>query len=94
MFHSNEMLTWWLPGDKNYLLASPFWSLFNQALSSGIMPSFYKAANVFPVPKKGYLSLASKHRPISLLNSESKAFEKTIFKHLKIIFKEIIWASS
>ena len=51
------------------------------------MPSFYKAANVFPVPKKGYLSLASKLRPISLLNSESKVFEKTIFKHLKNHFQ-------
>ena len=42
----------------------------------------YKEANVCPVPKKGDLSIVSNYRPISLLNAESKVFEKTIFKHL------------
>ena len=63
-------------------LASPFCSLFNQSLRLGIMPASYKEANVCPVPKKGDLSVTSNYRPISLLNSESKVFEKTIFKHL------------
>ena len=63
-------------------LAQPLCSLFNQSLRSGIMPATYKEANVCPVPKKGDLSSASNYRPISLLNSESKVFEKTIFKHL------------
>ena len=63
-------------------LASPFCSLFNQSLRLGIMPASYKEANVCPVPKKGDLSVTSSYRPIYLLNSESKVFEKTIFKHL------------
>ena len=46
------------------------------------MPALYKDANVCPVPKKGDLAIASNYRPISLLNCESKVFEKTIFKHL------------
>ena len=46
------------------------------------MPALYKDANVCPVAKKGDLAIASNYRPISLLNSESKVFEKTIFKHL------------
>ena len=63
-------------------LASPFCSFFNQSLRLGIMPASYKEVNVCPVPKKGDLSVTSNYRPISLLNSESKVFEKTIFKHL------------
>ena len=46
------------------------------------MPSDFKEANVCPVPKKGDLSLVSNHRPISLLNSENKLFERLVFKYL------------
>ena len=40
-------------------LASPFCSLFKQPLRSGIMPSYYKEANVCHVSKIVDLSLAS-----------------------------------
>ena len=63
-------------------LSSPFYSLFNQSLHIGVCPSTYKNANVCPVPQKGDLSIVSNHRPISLLNSESKLFERLVFKHL------------
>ena len=33
-------------------------------------------------PKKGDLSLFTNHRPVSLLNSKSKVFERLVFKHL------------
>ena len=35
-----------------------------------------------PVPKKGDLSIVSKYRPISLLNSEDNVSERLLFKHL------------
>ena len=63
-------------------LSSPFCSLFNQSLHSGVFPASYKDAHVSPVPKKGDLSIISNHRPISLLNSEGKVFERLVFKHL------------
>ena len=63
-------------------LSSPFCSFFNHSLRMGIVPSTYKEANVSPVPKKGDLSLVNNYRPISLLNSEAKVFERLIFKHL------------
>ena len=63
-------------------LAIPFCSLFNQSLRSGTFPGSYKEANVCPVPKKGDLSIVSNYRPISLLNSESKLFERLVFKYL------------
>ena len=33
-------------------------------------------------PQKGDLSIVSNHRPISLLKSESKVFERLVFKHV------------
>ena len=63
-------------------LAIPFCALFHQSLRSGTFPGLYKEANVCPVPKKGDLSIVSNYRPISLLNSESKLFERLVFKYL------------
>ena len=63
-------------------LSVPFCSLFIQSLQTGFLPSFYKEANVCPVPKKGDLSVVSNHRPISLLNAEAKVFERLVFKYL------------
>ncbi|MCG8113685.1 MAG: reverse transcriptase family protein [Candidatus Thiodiazotropha taylori] len=60
----------------------PFCSLLNHFLQLGVFPPCYKDANVSPVPKKGDQAAVSNYRPISLLNSESKLFEKLIFKHL------------
>ena len=63
-------------------LSTPFCSLFNQSLRSGTFPTQYKEANVCLVPKKGDTSIVSNYRPISLLNSESKVFERLVFKYL------------
>ena len=38
--------------------------------------------NIFPTPKKGELSLVTNHRPLALLNAESKVFERLVFKYL------------
>ena len=67
--------------ELSHELSSPYCSLFNQSLRSGIFPSPYKDANVSPVPKKGDLSVVSNYRPISLLNSDAKLFERLVFKH-------------
>ena len=69
-------------------LSSPFCSFFTQSLHTGIMPISYKEANVCPVPKTGDLSTVSNYRPISLLNSEAKLFEKLIFKYLFNHFRD------
>ncbi|MCW4344426.1 MAG: reverse transcriptase domain-containing protein [Candidatus Thiodiazotropha endolucinida] len=63
-------------------LSSPLCSFFNHSLHTGCVPTTYKEANVTPVPKKGDLSIVSNYRPISLLNSEDKVFERLVFKHL------------
>ena len=68
--------------ELSHELSSPLCSLFNKSLSLGKFPSPYKDANVTPVHTKGDLSLVSNYRPISLLNSVAKLFEKLVFKYL------------
>ena len=68
--------------ELSHELSSPLCSLFNKSLSLGKFPSPYKNANVTPSHKKGDLSLVSNYRPISLLNSAAKLFEKLVFKYL------------
>ena len=72
-------------------VSAPYCSLFNQSLRLGLFPNSYKEANVCPVPKKGDLSLVTNYRPISLLNSESKLFERLVFKHLFNHLQETIY---
>ena len=66
-----------IASSKNYLKNSLF-----PSLSTGILPTSYKEANVCSVYKKDDPSLVSSYRPISLLNSEDKVFERIVFKHL------------
>ena len=47
-----------------------------------IVLSSYKDANVSPIPMKGDLSLVTNDRPISVINSAAKVFERLMFKHL------------
>ena len=60
----------------------PLCSLFNYSLQTCTVPNSWKESNVCPVPKKDNESQLSNYRPISLLNSEDKVFERLIFKHL------------
>ena len=52
--------------------------LFNQSLSSGIVPTDWKLSNVIPVYKAGDPKLADNYRPISLLSVPSKLLERIV----------------
>ena len=56
--------------------------IINQSLSNGILPEKLKLAKVKPLHKKGDSSQFSNYRPISLLPSISKIFEKVA--HLQV----------
>ena len=56
--------------------------LFNKSLSSGILPSEWKLANITPIPKKSTFHDVSNYRLISLLSLVSKVFERCIYNHL------------
>ena len=57
-------------------LADPITYLFNKSLNSGIFPSAFKIAKVKPLHKSGDKNNVNNYRPISLLSSLSKVFEK------------------
>ena len=67
--------------DVPYIL-SPLTYLCNLMISTGIFPTRLKFAEIKPLHKKGEKSNISNYRPISLLTSFSKIFEKIIFTRL------------
>ena len=63
--------------------------LFNPSLNVYRLPSSWKISNVSPIFKSGDPSLPSNYRPVSLLNSIEKVFERIIFKHVSNHLKDI-----
>ena len=52
--------------------------IFNLALTLGVYPHKLKIAKVIPIYKKGDSTLIKNYRPISILNTINKIFEKKI----------------
>lgn len=63
---------------NSYNLAIPLSILFNQSINNGKFPQRLKHATVIPIHKKGSKEEISNYRPISLLSTFSKIFEKLI----------------
>ena len=59
-------------------IAKPLTCIMNQSLKTGRFPSKLKVAQIIPIFKKGDEHDFNNYRPISLLPSISKVFEKTI----------------
>ena len=57
-------------------------SLFNQCVKSGYFPQGLKVAKVIPLFKGGLKNSLENFRPISLLSSLSKIFERIIFNRM------------
>ena len=60
-------------------VVSPLTVMINQSLCTGIFPEKLKVAKVIPLYKKGDNHLFDNYRPISLLSTVSKIFEKNVF---------------
>ena len=60
--------------------------IINQMLHTGIYPNALKIAKVIPIFKKGDPSLLTNYKPISLLLTLSKIFERVIFTQLYSFF--------
>ena len=56
--------------------------LFNLSLSSGIYPSNLKLAKVLPIYKKGDSKSLNNYRPISILSTLNKIYEKILYARL------------
>ena len=72
-------------------ISLPLCTLFNLSLQTGTAPESDKEGNVCSILKKDDPSLPNNYRPITLLNSEDKAFERPVFKHLYYLPKPRSW---
>jgi len=63
-------------------LATPFSLLFNFILATNQYPRSWKMASVIPLHKSSPTSVICTYRPIAILLSVSKVFEKIIHNHL------------
>ena len=61
--------------------------IINQSLTTGIFPNKLKIAKVIPLFKKGDIYTFDNYRPISLLPSISKIFERTIYDQIYNYFQ-------
>ena len=64
------------------IVAYPLSIIINQSLCTGIFPNRLKLAKVIPLYQKDDNKLFGNYRPISLLSSLSKVFEKIVFDQL------------
>jgi hypothetical protein len=69
-------------------IIKPITIIINQMISTGIFPDKLKIAKIAPIYKKDDETQFTNYRPISLLPSISKIFEKNIFKQLYNFFVE------
>ena len=64
------------------VLAPSLAVLFNQSISSGIVPTEWKLARVTPIFKKGKRQDVNNYRPISIIPAVAKVFERIIYDQL------------
>jgi hypothetical protein len=64
------------------IIIVPLTLIINQSLCTGIFPHRLKIAKVIPLFKKGNPHTFDNYRPISLLSSLSKTFEKVVFNQV------------
>ncbi len=63
----------------SYIIVSFLVKLFNGCIKQGIFPGTYKIAKVIPLFKGGDKEDLNSYRPISLLPSQGKLYEKILF---------------
>jgi len=56
--------------------------IYNQSLSSGVVPEDWRTANIFALHKKGPKHLAENYRPISLTSICSKILEYIVYSSI------------
>ena len=68
------------------VIINPLTHMINQSLCTGIFPHRFKIAKVIPLFKKNDPHVFDNYRPISLLSSILKTFEKVIFNQVREYF--------
>ena len=63
-------------------ICKPLHMIFTSCLETGVFPIHWKKANVVPIHKKESKQLAKNYRPISLLPTCGKVFERLIYNEV------------
>ena len=63
-------------------------ALFNSSINESLFPSLFKTATVTPVHKTGSYNDVKMYRPISILPTLSKVFERLIYNRLLLFFND------
>jgi len=69
-------------------ISQPLTFIINLSIDSGIFPNKLKLAKVIPIYKKESENLLENYRPISILPTISKVFEKALFNQIHQHFKD------
>ena len=64
------------------LIAEPLALIINQSLSTGIFPDKFKITKITPIYQKDNKHFIENYRPISLLPSISKIFERVVYDQI------------
>ena len=64
------------------IIAPSLTDLFNASIKAKIFPDDFKVARVTPIFKNGETDNLGNHRPISILGSIARVFEKLLYKQL------------
>ena len=73
--------------DSCHIIAPILTIIFNQSLKTGIFPVDWALARVSPIFKSGVKSEIGNYRPISVLSTVSKIFEKVICNQITNYFE-------
>ena len=70
------------------VLSTPLYFIWKKSLSTGIIPSILKTANIVPIHKGGSRGEAKNYRPVALTSHIIKVFEKVLRKHIVAYMEE------
>ncbi len=63
-------------------LAGLFTSIFNESLTTSVVPTSFKKSVIIPVPKNSKPSCLNYYRPVALTSTVMKVFERLLKKHI------------
>ena len=85
--HGNDHLSSQLIKRLSPHIITPITKIINQSLKTGIFPDALKVAKVVPIFKKDDDKLLGNYRPISVLPTLSKVFERILHNQIQDYFK-------
>jgi hypothetical protein len=66
------------------IISPVFTSIYNESISTGIVPDILKISRVTPIYKSGTITNPSNYQPISVLSAFSKILERMIYNQLEL----------